>query len=340
MRVLLIILFPLSLFSQIGGNSTYQFLDVPISARSAAIGGHNISVKNGDMNCVEDNPALIDSSYVNNLSLNYINYIADINYGYVGFTKSIEKLGMINVGMQYFNYGNFIRADYTGQILGDFRAQDYSLNFSFAKQWDSTYSIGGTLKHIFSDYESYESFGLAVDLGGYYHSKSGLFTAGLVLNNMGAQLVGYTPGNRERLPFHVNLGLSQKFRHAPIRLNLVVQHLQKWDLTYGGSLVEEKASFTSTSDKVLRHLIIGAEILPSKNVFINFAYDYHKRQQLKLAARTGLSGISFGVGIKISKFSLSYGRSTYHLGGASNHLTVVTNLGDFKKKAKISNEEN
>ena len=56
--------------------------------------------------------------------------------------------------------------------------------------------------------------------------------------------------------------------------------------------------------------------------------------------RTGLSGISFGVGIKISKFSLSYGRSTYHLGGASNHLTVVTNLGDFKKKGKISNEEN
>lgn len=340
MRVILIILFPLSLFSQIGGNSTYQFLDVPISARSAAIGGHNISVKNGDMNCVEDNPALIDSSYVNNLSLNYINYIADINYGYVGFAKSIEKLGIINVGMQYFNYGNFIRADYTGQILGDFRAQDYSLNFSFAKQWDSTYSIGGTLKHIFSDYESYESFGLAVDLGGYYHSKSGLFTAGLVLNNMGGQIVGYTPGNRERLPFHVNFGFSQKFGHAPIRLNLVVQHLQKWDLTYGSSLAEEKASLTSTSDKVLRHLIIGAEILPSKNVFINFAYDYHKRQQLKLAARTGLSGISFGVGIKISKFSLSYGRSTYHLGGASNHLTVVTNLGDFKKKAKISNEEN
>jgi hypothetical protein len=342
MRILLLFLLPISLFAQIGGNATYQFLDVPISARSAALGGRNISVVNGDMNSVEDNPALMDSAYLNNLSLTYINYIADINYGYVGYATAIKDWGIFNVGMQYLNYGKFIRADYTGEQLGDFNAADYSLNLSYAKQWGSMYSVGATIKHIFSDYESYESVGLAADVGGYYRSKSGLFTAGLVLNNMGTQVVAYNKGNREKLPFHADLGLSQQFGHAPIRLNIVIQHIQKWDLTYQDNAITGNSaiSLQSTSDKVLRHFIIGAEILPSKNFFINFAYNYHKRQQLKLATRTGMSGISFGVGFKLSKFSLSYGRSTYHLGGASNHLTIMTNLGEFKKKVKKSNEEN
>ena len=338
-RFLLILLFPISLLAQVGGNSTYQFLDIPISARSAALGGQNLSVINGDMASVEDNPALLDSSYVNKLSLNYVNYIADINYGYIGYAKAIKDWGIFNIGLQYLNYGIFTRADYTGQKLGEFKAEDYAVNLSYAKQWDSTYSIGATFKTIFSDYESYESFGIAADIGGYYHAKNGLFTAGLVLNNMGTQIVSYTTGNREKLPFHVDLGLSQRFGHAPIRLNVVIQHLQKWDLTYQDG-TNEDVTLQNTVDKVFRHFIIGAEILPSKNFFVNFAYNYHKRQQLKLAKRAGMSGISFGVGFKISKFSLSYGRSTYHLGGASNHITIMTNLGEFKKKVKKSNEEN
>jgi hypothetical protein len=331
---------PIAVFAQIGGYSTYQFLDVPVSARSAAVGGRNISVVNGDMNVVEDNPALLSPQHTNNLSLNYINYISDINYGYVGYSNTLPKVGQFNVGMQYLNYGKFVRANYLGEQLGEFTAADYALNISYAKHFDSTYSVGGTVKHILSDYEKYESFGIAADLGAHYRAKNGLFTAGLVLNNMGAQLVGYRKGVNERLPFRIDFGISQRFGHAPIRVNVLFQQLQKWDLTYAGATgFQTDLSARDIADKMLRHLVIGAEILPSKNFTLSFAYDYNKRQELKLASRAGLSGISFGVGFKISKFSLSYGRSTYHLGGASNHLTIMTDLGDFKRNTRTFDEK-
>jgi hypothetical protein len=42
-------------------------------------------------------------------------------------------------------------------------------------------------------------------------------------------------------------------------------------------------------------------------------------------------GFSYGFGIKISKFHLSYGRATYHLAGASNHFSISTNFSSFYK---------
>lgn len=336
MRVILFILFPLTVFSQLGGKATYSFLDIPVSARSASLGGKNISTINGDINSIEDNPALLDSQYVNNLSLTYINYIADINTGYVGYANTVKNWGVFHVGLHYFNYGKFTRANYLGDILGEFSAADYSLNISYAKYFDSTFTVGATLKHIFSDYDSYESFGLAGDLGAYYRAKNGLTTAGLTLNNMGAQVVGYTKGTRERLPFRIDFAVSQKLGHAPIRFDILVQHLEKWDLAYNDPSVQSDVTIRSIADKAFRHFILGVEVLPSKNLFFNLAFDYQKRQELKLAARTGLVGFSFGAGLKLSKFSLSYARSSYHLGGASNHITLTTDLRSFKNKVQVN----
>jgi len=36
--------------------------------------------------------------------------------------------------------------------------------------------------------------------------------------------------------------------------------------------------------------------------------------------------------MKINKYRFSYGRSTYHLSGASNHFSLSVNLSEFYKK--------
>lgn len=323
MRTLVLILFPLTLFSQSGGESTYQFLNNPISARSAGLGGKVISLKNGDLGAVEDNPALLDSNLVKNLSLNYINFISDINYGYVGYANTIKKWGVVSAGLQYMNYGDFIRADHTGNQLGEFTAAEYALNVSYAKQFDSTFSVGSTLKHIFSDLDSYQSFGVAIDMGGYYRARNGLFSAGLVFSNIGSQLVTYTENNKERLPFRIDLGITQKLGHAPLRLSFTARNLESIGTLDG---------IEFSSNNLLNHVVIGVEILPSDNFFVVIGYNQKRRQDLKIDSKPGLSGISFGAGLKISKFSISFSRATYHLGGASGHLTVTTNLSHFKRK--------
>ena len=41
-----------------------------------------------------------------------------------------------------------------------------------------------------------------------------------------------------------------------------------------------------------------------------------------------------GVGIKIKRFHIDYGRSIYSLAGATNHLSISTNFSEFIGKEK------
>ena len=66
------------LFGQLGGTSTFSFLELTNSARLAALGGKNISNPDKDLSFVHDNPALLDSAMSNHLVLNYVNYFAGL----------------------------------------------------------------------------------------------------------------------------------------------------------------------------------------------------------------------------------------------------------------------
>jgi len=113
---LAIIYLPLVTLSQIGGDNTFEFLNLPNSARIAALGGNNISLYDKDLNMAYYNPALLRESMHNNLALNYTNYISDINYGYASYAYHFENIGTFAAGVYYMNYGDFIRANEQGEI--------------------------------------------------------------------------------------------------------------------------------------------------------------------------------------------------------------------------------
>ena len=92
------------------------------------------------------------------------------------------------------------------------------------------------------------------------------------------------------------------------------------------------ASKEEHADKMMRHVILGEEIIPTQNFFVNIGYNYRRRMELKIDSRSYTVGFSWGFGLKISKFRFSYGRATYHLAGASNHFSLSTNLNEFYRK--------
>ena len=329
-------------YSQIGGNNTYEFLNLPISARAAALGGNVLSIRDNDINLAVLNPSLLNKTMNNHLALSYINYFSDINLGYAGYSKTIDKLGSFNAGMQYINYGKFTRAEDNGEITGAFSAGEYALNLGWGRQLDSSFSIGSNFKTIYSTLEQYQSLGVAVDLAGTYFNERLKFGTTLLVKNIGTQIIAYRKGNKEPLPFEIQLGLSKQLEHAPFRFSMVLENLEKFDLTYRdttktgvninpitGEEIHEKIGFFGKS---LRHVVIGGEFLPSKNFNIRIGYNYQRRQELKLTTRGGISGFSWGFGFRISKFHISYSRATYHLAGASNHFTISTSLSSFNRE--------
>ncbi|MCC6690574.1 MAG: type IX secretion system protein PorQ, partial [Bacteroidia bacterium] len=240
--------------SQIGGNSAYKFLDLPFSAREAALGGNQIAVKDDDINLTFHNPALISASMDNHFALSYVNYISDINYGYAAYGKKFDKIGNFVGGIQYVNYGKFTEADPTGLITGTFKAADYSCNIGYSRPIDSLFTVGATLKTIYSHLDQYVSVGSAVDFGGTYYNPHYLFTASAVVKGIGRQWKTYVDGNQEPLPFEIQLGVSKKLSKAPFRFSLIGTHLEKWDLTY-----EDPANPTPTTDP-----LTGAPIVQNK----------------------------------------------------------------------------
>ena len=145
------------------------------------------------------------------------------------------------------------------------------------------------------------------------------------------------------------LGISKKLKHAPFRLMLNLQHLENWDLTYADNnentnVLNEAVQDTNLLDKIgknilgfgdkfMRHATIGSEIIITDNFNIRLGYNYRRRKELGVSTKKGLNGFSFGIGIKVSKLHLSYGRAAYHLAGAPNYITLRTNFSEFSKKA-------
>ncbi|MFC2104897.1 type IX secretion system protein PorQ, partial [Bacteroidota bacterium] len=225
----IIITFPL--YAQIGGTHTYDFLNLINSARVASLGGDVIAINDNDFNLTYHNPALLNPDMNHSMIVNYVNYFTDINYGYAAYATNIKDYGIFSGGIQYINYGKFTAADEKGIVTGEFKAAEYAINLVYSRAIDSTFRLGINVKPIISTLEKYTSLGLATDIGVIYNKPQSLFTAAFVIKNLGTQLKGYTD-EKESLPFNIQLGISQKLKHAPLLFSVTFDHLEKWDLTY------------------------------------------------------------------------------------------------------------
>ncbi len=338
-------------FAQSGGDNTYEFLNLPSGARIASMGGNNVSHYDNDLNFVLNNPGLLRSEMDNKIAINYINYLSDINFGYLSYARHFDKIGTFAAGMQYINYGKFIHSDETGEILGDFVPSEYSFNIAYSDQISPKLHYGVNLKTVYSSFFQYYSSGLALDAGLSYIDTARLLSAGLVVKNLGIQLKPYTPGFREPLPFDVQMGITKKLAHAPFRFSITAQDLLNWNLTYtsvfdntyeintavADSTFGQKLSKTMNKvgefgDELISHVIVGVEIVPHDNFFIALGYNYRRRSELALQTAPKLVGMSIGFGLKLAKFNISYGYASYHLAGGSNHISVGVNLNAFYRR--------
>ena len=331
-------------FAQIGGNGTYKFLGYTSSARIAGMGGNLLAINDNDITLTQANPSLITPEMSNNLALSYVNNPGGINYGFVTYAYNFEKVGCFVGSLQFMNDGKFTGADAAGNLTGDFYASEYALSIGWGRQLSPLFSIGANGKLIYSQLETYHSFGIAVDVAGTYTSKDQSFTASLVGRNIGSQLVPYLPGDYQPLPFELQIGLSQKLKHIPLRFSELLTNLQRWDLTYLDPTdpantpdpitgeVKGKTGVGKFADGMMRHIVLGAELTIAKVLAIRIGYNYQRRQELKLSSKAGLTGFSIGAGLRVKMFNLSYTRGSYTAGIARNYITLGVNLQEFVKK--------
>ncbi len=331
--------------AQIGGYGTYKFLNYTNSARISAMGGSFLAVNDDDITLTLANPSLITPAMNNNLAFSYVNNPGGINYGYVAYSRTFSKKGSFVGSLQYINYGTFTGADAAGTLTGDFKAAEYALAIGWGRQLTPLFSIGANGKLIYSQLDTYNSFGIAVDVAGTFTSKDKSFSTSLMGRNIGSQIVPYLPGQYRPLPFQLQLGFSQKLKHVPLRFSQLVTNLQRWDLTYTDPTdpanipdpitgdVKKKTGIGKFADLAMRHIVLGAELTIAKVVSLRIGYNYQRRQELKINGSAGLAGFSMGAGVHVKMFNLSYTYGNDQGGSPNrNYITLAVNLQEFIKK--------
>ena len=332
-NLLFIFIFPSMLYAQVGGESVYQFLNISTSARQTALGGKVLTLVD-DVNQAMWNPSVINDNLNNQLVVNYSSYLSGINIGSVAFAKEVNrKFGILHGSIQYINYGNIIEADESGNITGNFSANDISISIGYAYNFPKTsFYAGANIKLINSTISTFSSTGIAVDFGLLYQNEYKPFAFTLVIRNIGTQISSFND-NLEKLPLEVMLGGSYQLENVPIKWHLTVDNLQQWDVSVSnpsnntsdieGNITEEKISFFNNA---LRHFVVGVELFPESAINLRLGYNFRKSQEYKLQNVRTFGGISFGFGLKMNNFKLNYAYSKVHTASNVSTFSLQINL--------------
>ncbi len=331
--------------AQIGGLNTYEFLNLSPSARVSALGGNLITVRDDDANLAVANPALLNPAMHQQLAFNHSFLLAGISHGYASYAHHLDGPGLsAYAGVQYVSYGEFKQTDEFGQTNGTFNAAEYAINLGLGKQLYERLALGANARFITSQLEGYNSLGLATDLAALYFDTSSNFTATMVFKNIGTQITSFEEGNNEPLPFEIQVGISKRLRYLPFRFSIIYRHLNRWNILYDdpnaepstlffGEVDTERSQSSIWFDNLFRHFVFNGEFLFGKkeNFRLRFGYNHFMRKELSVDNFGSLAGFSFGAGIKVNRFRIDYGHTAYHLAGGLNHLSISTNLQEFKR---------
>ncbi len=321
-------------YAQIGGKSVYQFLNLITSPRQSALGGKVITIYDNDVNQPLFNPATINDEMDSRLSVNYGKLFGEVGYGTAAYAYTYDRrLQTFHAGVNYINYGTFEGYDENGQRTADFTGSEMALSLGYAYNipWSDFY-IGANAKFISSTMESYHSFGFAMDFGAIYIDDYNDINIALVVRNVGTQITTYAD-TREKLPLEVMVGISQELEHVPIRWHLTLENLQQWDVAFSNPVrAENSIDGTSTPEKIsffnnaLRHVIVGAELMPAKAFNIRLGYNFRRSEELRIVDQRNFSGISVGFGLRFNNIKFDYSYSRYTVAGNTSLFGLTIDL--------------
>lgn len=304
------------------GTNVYPFLNIPVSARQAALGGDAVSIRDFDVSFVGVNPGLMNLEQDEMIAVNFANYLADSKYGTISYVRDLEEGHLIGFNARYMDYGKMPRTDESAEINGDFGAMDASLGLSYAYQFDEDFTIAGGANFVTSKIDNYTSMAVVGTAGITYHNEQSRETLALVFRNFGYQFKSFN-GTRENVAFRVDLGYTKILDEFPLAFTITAHDLQKLNISQD---FDNNGQPINWSRKIADHFSLGAELFPEQAFNIRFGYNVRRGNELAVLDQRSFTGLSAGFGIKISSFRFDYAHVRYHNSSNVNMFGLTLDL--------------
>ncbi len=294
---------------------TFSFLRLDPSARAAALAGSFGAVGDGDVNAMFYNPALLGPATHKAVSASYLNHLADINAGFLASSYRVERLRTtFGAGLRFVTWGEFERADETGQRQGTFTAGDVVLTLGAARAYGERLRYGANVHVVYSAIETARASALAADLGVAYRLPMQDFVVSAAVTNAGRALRSFGR-TRDTLPTDVRLSVSKELAYLPLMLTAT-----GYDVQNLGRGVENG----TTLDNALAHLTFGAELTPVEAFRLRLGYDHRRAQELDLGR--GLAGVGAGFGLAVNRLRIDYAYNAWSSFGGLHRFTLMASL--------------
>jgi hypothetical protein len=336
-----------------GGEHMFEFLRLSQSPHISALGGIVASSPASDVMMTTANPALLRPEFHTNLGLNYNIYYAGTKVSNMVYAHHSKKLNTtFGLGLQYLNYGTFQLTDAVGNLTGESKAADYSINLSASKSYLEKWRYGATLKIANSNLIDKKATALLADIGVAYADTNNLWYLGVVIKNAGVSLKNYEKGYNQPLPIDMQIGVTKKFKKAPFSIMVLAHHLQKWDIRYDNpadqtdnqllftdslTVTKEKTYF---ADKLFRHFVFALDVNLGKRLELSLGYNHLRRAELTIDEKKGMSGFSFGGGLYLNKFTIHFAKSYYHIAGSYTEIGINFKLNQLFGLGQTGNKIN
>ena len=311
----------------LGGNSAYNFLNLPNTPQLSALGGINVSNISNDAGMAFNNPSLLREDMHDQLHVSFNNMYAGVKNYHSTFAYRYDKWKTnFAAGVHFIDYGNITQTDASGNIYGAFRPTDYAVQLSASRQYAEKWHYGIAVKYISSNYGIYRSGAVAIDVGVSWYDTARLFQVSLLMKNMGTQVKKYQNSTPDDLPFDVQLGFTKRLANAPVQFSLTAHHLHQFNIQYNDTAFNNSNDVTSDSksfsvDKIFRHLVAATQVFVGNKIELTLAYNYLLHKELSIAnTSNGFTGLSVGAGVLFKKIQIRYARSHYQNNTGYNQL--------------------
>ncbi|WP_226064736.1 type IX secretion system protein PorQ [Kaistella polysaccharea] len=304
------------------GTNVYPFLNIPVSARQAALGGDAVSVRDFDVGFAAVNPGLMNLEQDQMLAVNYSSYLAGSQYGTLSYVRDLEYGHLIGFNARYMNYGDIPRTDESAEINGNFGAMDASVGLSYAYQFEEDFTIAGSANFVTSKIDTYTSMAVVANAGITYHNKQSNETLALVFRNFGYQFKTFN-GTRENVAFRVDLGYTKILDEFPLAFTITAHDLQKINISQDFNNNGQEINW---SRKIADHFSVGAELFPQQAFNIRIGYNVKRGNELAVLDQRSFAGLSAGFGIKISSFRFDYAHVRYHNASNVNMFGIALDM--------------
>jgi hypothetical protein len=220
---------------QTTGTTGFVFLNLPVSARSTALGQTGITLQNSGAEAIFINPALMAEPLSKNaLMISYGNWYVETSHQAVAFVHHNRFLGSFGLSMNYFDFGtmektrNFLPEEVLLLQEGDnnvyinegtYSAGAMAVGLSYGRQMTQAFKFGVTAKYIRESIDKYYAENLALDLGFMYETGFKSLRVGTFLKNFG--LESEYVSERFKMPQVLTLGISGEIFGAIDKPNYV-----------------------------------------------------------------------------------------------------------------------